>query len=635
MRNRAATFREIASFHRTVRAPVPRTLLAISVALATIVSAAASAAPANTMPFSQVRKGMHGYGETVFDGTRLERFDVEITGVLQNIGPGQDLILAKVSGPVVDRAGVIAGMSGSPIYIDGKVIGALAYSWQFAKEAIAGITPIDEMLKIAQVDVKPAGGFVAATPRMTGGEFLKAIVEHKTSEKFELMMSSMTGATPASAIAGARPIAVPLSMSSFAPDTLGRFGKYLDPLGFMPVPSGASSTSASSNTVSSTTNASKQFAAGDAIGAVLLRGDFNVAATGTVTYVDGDRVYAFGHPFLDMGEVAFPMAKSEIVGVLPSLASSFKFSNTGAVVGAFRQDRAVGIMGMMGETADMIPVDLEVEGSGPAQKYHVDVLRHSQLTPLILAMAADTVVAGAQRAAGERTVLLESEIKLKGFSEPIVLHEGWAGAQARQAIPSYIAVVAGYVMSNEFRPADIESVKIHFRHTDDLKIAKIVEASLEMPSKGRVHAGDVVKVRAVLKPFRGDAFTDTFDVTIPDDQAAGTAYLLVGSGSVLNQVDFMLVPPDPRSLDQVIAVLRRLRPSTELTLGLYEPTDGAVTAGVYLPNLPPTMRAIVSSDTSNGSQAPVRYHASQHLAHPLGYIVDGVVKIDLDVKPAI
>ena len=404
------------------------------------------------------------------------------------------------------------------------------------------------------------------------------------------MMSGLAGASPAASLGGAKPIAVPLSMSSFAPDTLGRFGKYLDPMGFMPVPAGASSTS--------TTNAipaAKEFAAGDAIGAVLLRGDFNVAATGTVTYIDGDRVYAFGHPFLDMGVVAFPMAKSEIVGVMPSLASSFKFANTGAVVGAFRQDRAVGIMGVM-EKADMIPVDLEVEGSGVAQKYHVDVLRHSQLTPLILAMAADTVVASAQRAAGERTVMLESEIRIKGYPEPIVLREGWAGAQARQAIPSYLAVVAGYVMSNEFHSADIESVKIHFRHTDDLKIAKMLEASLEMPSTGRVHAGDTVKVRAVLKPYRGEAFVDTFEVKIPDDQAAGTAYLLVGSGSVLNQVDFMLVPPDPRSLDQVIAVLRRLRPSTQLTLGLYEQTDGAVTAGVYLPNLPPTMRAIVSSE---------------------------------------
>jgi hypothetical protein len=629
--NRQPTTREAQKYVKStaVRARVQRTVLALSLVLVAGLSTVASAST-STMPFSQVRKGMHGYGETVFDGTKLERFDVEITGVLQNIGPGQDLILAKVSGPVIDRAGVIAGMSGSPIYIDGKVIGALSYSWQFAKEAIAGITPIDEMLKIAEVDGGPAGAMLAATPRMSGAEFLQAIIEHKTTEKFESMMSSMTGASPASAVAGARPIAVPLSMSSFSPDTLGRFGKYLDPMGFMPVPAGASSTS----TAKTNTPASKEFAAGDAIGAVLLRGDFNVAATGTVTYIDGDRVYAFGHPFLDMGQVAFPMAKSEIVGVLPSLASSFKFANTGAVVGAFRQDRAVGIMGVMGEKADMIPVDLEVEGSGPAQKYHVDVLRHSQLTPLILAMAADTVVANSQRAAGERTVMLESEIKLKGFSEPITLREGWAGAQARQAIPSYLAVVAGYVMSNEFHAADIESVKIHFRHTDDLKIAKILEASLEMPDRGRVHAGDVVKVRAVLKPFRGEAFVDTFEVTVPDNQAAGTAYLLVGSGSVINQIDFMLIPPDPRSLGQVIDVLRRLRPSTELTLGLYEPTDGAVTAGVYLPNLPPTMRAIVSSDTSNGPQAPVRYHASQHIAHPLGYIVDGVVKIDLDVKPA-
>src|SRR5258708_22694176 len=433
------------------------------------------------MPFSQIRKGMHGYGETVFDGTRLERFDVEITGVLQNIAPGQDLILAKVSGPVIDRGGVIEGMSGSPIYIDGKVIGALAYSWQFAKEAIAGITPIDEMLKIAQVDGGPAGAMIAATPRMSGNEFLQALVEHKTTEKFETMMSSLTGASPASSVGGAKPIAVPLSMSSFSADTLGRFGKYLDPLGFMPVPAGASSTSKTTNTP-----ASKEFAAGDAIGAVLLRGDFNVAATGTVTYIDGDRVYAFGHPFLDMGVVAFPMAKSEIVGVMPSLASSFKFANTGSVVGAFRQDRAVGIMGVMGEKADMIPVDIEVEGSGPAQKYHVDVLRHSQLTPLILAMAADTVVANSQRAAGERTVMLESEIKIKGYPEPVVLREGWAGAQARQAIPSYLAVVAGYVMSNEFHTADIEAVKIHFRHTDDLKLAKILEPSPEMASIGLI-----------------------------------------------------------------------------------------------------------------------------------------------------
>jgi SpoIVB peptidase S55 len=589
---------------------------------------ALSAAAQQTMPLSQIRKGMRGYGVTVFEGTRLDRFDVEILGVLNNIGPGQDLILAKIDSPTVQRAGVIAGMSGSPIYIDGKVIGALAYSWQFSKEPVAGITPIEQMLKIAESGGGHTGELTAA--RMSAGDFLKAMSNGKTEELFAKMQSGVAGASPASTMSGARPIAVPLSLSSFAPETITRFAPWLDAMGFVAVPSGSTSTSTAAPAAASAT----PFQPGDAVGAVLINGDFNVAATGTVTVVDGDQIYAFGHPFLDMGEVSFPMAKSEIVAVMPSLASSFKFGNTGAIVGAFKQDRANGIMGTVGKSADMIPIDLTVDGSGPVKNYHVNIVRHTQLSPLILAMAADSVVANAQRAAGERTVMLESEIKLKGFAQPIVLHEGWAGAQARQAIPAYLAIVAGYLMSNEFRPADIESVKLHLRHDDGLKIAKLLEASIDTPTK-RIAPGDTVKVRTLLKPFRGEAFTETFDVKIPDSQAPGPAYLLVGSGSLMNQIDFSLVPPDPRTLEQVLAVLQRLRPSTDLTLGLYSSSDGAVTAGVYLPDLPPTMRAVVAGDTSNGAQAAVKYHPAAHQARPLGYIVDGALKIELDIKPTI
>jgi hypothetical protein len=615
----------------------------ITVALAALIAVSAFAQP--TMPVSQIHKGMRGYGVTVFEGTKLERFDVEILGVLNNIGPGQDLILAKVDSPVVQRAGVIAGMSGSPIYIDGKVIGALAYSWQFAKEPVAGITPIDQMLKIAQA----GGGSGSEIPaaRMSAGDFLKAVTEHKTDEVFTKMMSGLAGATPASTMSGAKPIAVPLSMSSFAPETVTRFSPWLGSMGFVAVPSGSSASGSQTPAAAAQPAAAQPAAAqpaaaqnanfqpGDAIGAVLLNGDFNVAATGTVTVVDGKQIYAFGHPFLDMGEVSFPMAKSEIVTVMPSLSSSFKFANTGEIVGAFRQDRANGILGTVGTHSDLIPIELTVDGSGPAKTYHVGIVRHSQLSPLILAMAADTVVANAQRAAGERTVLLESEIQLKGFAQPIVLHEGWAGAQARQAIPSYLAVVAGYLMSNEFRQADIEKITLHLHHDDGLKVAKLLQASVDTPDKGHFNPGDTVKVHTLLKPFRGEPFTETFEVKIPDNQPAGPAYLLVGSGSLMNQIDFTLVPPDPRTLEQVLAVLERLRPSTDLTLGLYSPSDGAVTAGVYLPDLPPTMRAVVNGDTSNGAQAPVKYHPAAHVARSLGYIVDGSLKVDLDIKPTI
>src|SRR5438445_5550501 len=532
---------------------VERRLLAISLSILTVLIAATLAA--DTMPLSQIQKGMRGYGVTVFEGNRLEKFDVAIVGVRHNSGPRQDLILAKVDSPMVQRAGVVAGMSGSPVYIDGKVIGALAYSWQFAKEPVAGITTFAEMPKMAALGRNTGAVVVAASPRMAGGEFTGAMANPKTTELFGNLESGFMNASPA----GVKPIAIPLSLSSFAPETISRFSNVLDAMGFVAVPSG-------SNGAQPPAAVEAEFRPGDAIGAVLLNGDFNVAATGTVTFIDGNRIYAFGHPFLDIGEVSFPMAKSEIVTVMPSLASSFKFASTGQVVGAFRQDRSTGIMGMVGDNADMIPIDVTVDGSGLSQSYHVNIVRHSLLSPLILAMAADSVVANAQRAAGERTVLLDSEIKLKGFQEPIHLRDGWAGAQARQAIPAYLAVVAGYVMSNEFRAAEIERVRIVVRHDDQLKIARLVEAALETPTKGRISPGDTVKVRTVLKAYRGEPFVEIFDVKIPDNQPPGNAYLLVGSGSLANQIDFSLVPPDPRNLEQVIVVLLRLRRSSDFTI---------------------------------------------------------------------
>lgn len=610
------------------RAPVQIRVRKLIPTICSLFLFAAAAVAGPIMTVDQVRKGMKGYGLTVFEGNKVEKFDVEIIGVLHNIGPDQDIILANVDSAVVRRAGVIAGMSGSPIYIDGKLLGALAYGWQFSKEPIAGITPIQQMLKIADAG-RSSGALEAATPRATTTEFLQAMASAKPEAVFEKIATSFGATRMSTGLSGARPIAVPLSLSSFAPETVQRFGQYLDQMGFVAVPAGTSSGS------DTTAQAEKRaFAPGDPVGAVLLSGDFNVAATGTVTHVDGDKVYAFGHPFLDMGQVSFPMAQSEIVTVMPSLASSFKVANTGHIIGALEQDRQSGIMGVVGATANTIPVTLTVDGSGPARTYHVDVVRHSQLSPLILAMAADTVIANAQRGAGERTVMLDSEIDMKG-RPPILLREGWAGAQARGAIPAYLAVVSGYLMSNEFTDAKIESVKLHLHHDDQLRIAKLMDASIIPPESGRISPGDTVKVRATLKPFRGEPFTETFDVKVPESQSPGSAYMLIGSGTALNQVDFTLVPPDPRDLDQVLAVLKRLRPSTDLTIGLYSSGEGAVTAGVFLPTLPPTMNAVVSGDTTNAAQAPVRYYASEHQARPLGYIVDGALKIDLDIKPQI
>lgn len=591
------------------------------VLLAVCLSASAAFA-SDIMPLSQVQKGMRGYGLTVFDGRNIEKFDVEILGVLHNSGPRQDLILAKVDAPEVRRSGIIAGMSGSPIYIDGKLVGALAYSWQFASEPIAGVTPIEEMLRIGSSN--GGGATPAVAPRQTAASFLSTVVERQPAKALEALFKNSPLA--ASTTSGVSPIAIPVSFSRFAPQTVDRFGSFFESMNFIAVPSGSASTSESSG-------GPKSFRPGDAIGAVLIDGDFSVAATGTVTYVDGDRVFAFGHPFLDMGEISFPMATADVVTVLPNLARSFKFANKGEVVGALTQDRFAGIMGKIGANADMIPVEVTVDGTGEPQTYHVRVVRNAQLSPMMIAMAADSVVSSAQRAAGERTVVLDSEIDVDGLP-PIKLHDGWAGADARAAIPAYLAIVSNYLMSNEFHAAEIRAVKIRLHHDDQVRTAKIQEATLEMPPSGEIHPGDDIKVRTLLKPYRGEAFSETFEVHVPETMKPGSdAYLFVGSGAVLNQLDFGLVPPDPQTLEQVVDVIERLHSSTDLMVGLYSQSPGAVAAGVYMPNLPPSIAAVVENDSSNSSRTSVRYHAEEKIGRPLSYIIDGATKIDLHISP--
>jgi hypothetical protein len=327
------------------------------------------------------------------------------------------------------------------------------------------------------------------------------------------------------------------------------------------------------------------------------------------------------------------MAKSEVVSVLPSIARSFKFANSGEVVGAFREDRAAGIMGLVGPAATTIPVELTLEGSRGTETYRVELAKHPMLSPLLLAMVADSVVAVAQRAAGERTVMLESEIEVEGLEHPIRLRDGWAGAEARQSIPVYLAVMSGYLLSNEFTDAPIRSIKLRLRHDDGLRMATLAQASLEPPADGEINPGDTLRVRALLRPYRGEAFTETFEIRVPDGAKPGAGYLFVGSGRVANRLDFSLVPPDPQSLPQVVDVIERLRSSTDLTVALYGASEGIVSAGVYHPQLPPSMQAVVTGDSSNSASAPVKVDSSVETKRTLDYVVDGAVRIDLQIRP--
>jgi hypothetical protein len=594
---------------------------AIAFAAALTLSVSSLAAETALMPLSDVKKGMRGHGLTVFEGSRIEKFEVEILGVLRNVSPGQNLILARVDSEPVKTTGIIAGMSGSPVIVDGKVIGALAYAWQFSKDSIAGITPIDDMLALEHRGAK-ASDTVGVT--MSSNEVLQALATRQHVALFDRMMKA---AVPQrmSAVSGATPISIPLSMGSFDASTVARFGSFFEASGFLAAPSGQSAATKSAPSAS-------PFVPGDAVAAVLVDGDFSMAATGTVTHVSGKNVLGFGHPFLDMGTIDFPMAKAEVVAVLPNLARSFKFSNTGEIVGALTQDRAAGILGSVGATASMIPVELWIDGAENDETYKFRVADHAQLMPVLLAMAVDSVIAGRERAQGERSVVMEADITLSS-REPLQLREAWAGSDVRQAIPAYLGLVSNYLLSNEYRKTEIEGVKIRLRHDDSLRIAKVLDASILNPAPNGFRPGDKVRVNARLKPFRGEVINEILEITIPESQKSGETYLLLGGGGAFNQIEFMMSPPDPRSFDQVISTIQRLRPSRELNAALFAQSDGVVAAGVLHPDLPPSMQAVVSNDSSNSTSYAVKYKALDRASKPLDFVVDGIVRIDLPIRP--
>jgi hypothetical protein len=573
------------------------------------------------MPLGEVKKGMTGYGLSVFDGSDVERFDVEILGVLENIGPDHSLILARIDSELLRDSGVIAGMSGSPVYIDGRLIGALAYSWMFATSPIAGITPIEQMLGIERHARSSLAGPVIEA---TAGEIFDALA----SQDLQAMQAIFDQIVPAMAMnrGGATPISIPLSMAQFDPGTLARFGPWLEAANFLPVPMGSSGGGAAGESTG------RILAPGDAVAAVLVDGAFSLAATGTVTHVDGNELYGFGHPFLHMGAIDFPMASADVVTVMPSLASSFKLSNMGPIVGTLTQDRLPGVYGRLGQEAKTVPLKFSLDSAAGLRDYDLRVVDHPTLFPLILAMVADSIVANAQRGGGERTVMMEAVIHLKD-REPIHISEGFTGSSARQAIPIYLAVVSGYLISNEFSDMKLDRIDVRLRHDDEPRVAKLVDARVETPENGRIRPGDTIRVRTQLKPFRGEAFHHTIEIPLPESLQPGPLYLFVGSGSALTRLEFMLVPPSPQSVSQVVKVVERLRPSTELRVSAYALSDGAVVGGVYLPELPPTMHLVTVEEKGAIGGSPVKYHPVSHNAHSFDQIISGAHRIDLKVDP--
>ena len=588
-------------------------------------------------PVDELREGMRGVGRTVFHGTTIEEFDVEILGVLKNSGPKQDMILARLSGGPLAQTGVMQGMSGSPVYIDGRLLGAVAFGFASSLEPIAGIQPISQMVSIldqpdgleraalADLPTLPAEGVRSYMNRVmtgsAGGNFAESY----------LLPRAWTQSAAAAAIesTGLQPIRTPLSISGVSPVAAREFSGLFEAFGFTSAQGGGTGSAASLAGV-----AGGEILPGASISAELVRGDISVSANGTVTHVDGDKVYAFGHPFQSTGPTDLPMSRGYVISLLPSRVSSFKMAVPLDIVGNFQQDRSTGIFGRLGGTASMIPVSVDVQTSrNGVERYEYEVIDDRFMTPLMMNMTLFSLILATERSLGDLTLEINGTINLQG-GEAVAVDSAFAGA-LNAPVQATLATVApiSYLLSGGFEGLEIESVELTVKSTDRRRSAHLDAVSID---RTEVRAGDSVMLEARLRTLDGNAFVERYPVVIPQGLAPGRVLLVIGDGVTMTASDLERAPSAaPHDLGQVIRELNDLRKTDRLYVKVFSTNPGAVIDGEELPSLPPSMIALLNTErssdqhTSGTSVSPV----SEFELEPSDLVIQGQRSLRLMIIP--
>jgi hypothetical protein len=592
------------------------------------------------MAVGEIRPGMVGIGRTVFDGTRVEEFKVNILGVLENvIGTRRNLILARLQGGPLANTGVIAGMSGSPVYVDGRLIGAVSYALgQFSKEPIAGITPIAEMTDATSFtdernNVRPAAARVRIEFPLTRENlttaFRKALnwnrpfADRPEDARF---LGDGSVATRAGLALGTllRPISTPLVMSGFEPDLADMLGTAFRDQGFVPAGGGATSLRLGEQPFEG------PLKPGDAVGVMLVNGDMQLGATGTVTHVEDDRVYAFGHPLYNLGPTAFPMTRAYVYTVLPSLFSSMKLSTTGEVIGSFLQDRAVAIAGRLGPGPKMIPVTITLESDrAPKRTFHFELANDQMFTPLMASATISSTLASYERQYGTATFYVRGTARVNKH-EAVAFDNVFSGDQPSIGAATSVAAPIAALLGNDYEKVSIDSVDLAIGSTEETKTAILERVWLD---DQRPRAGRTVPLKVLLRTRRGEELLRTVPIEIPSN-ASGTLSVLVADGNRLGQIEQREArSQQPRNVDQMIRMLNRGRRGSTLYVKLLGSDPGAVVSGESLTALPPSVLGVLEADRSTGSFSPLSNATLGEWELPTDHVVSGSRTLSIVVSP--
>lgn len=560
-------------------------------------------------PVDKVKPGMRAVGYTVFSGGEPKKFDLEILGVLKGFpNPQQSAVLSKLLGDELNHTGVFQGMSGSPVYIDGKLLGAVAFGYQFAKDPIAGITPIQHMIEV--FEEKPGGdgkNQQSSQPGQPRQMSFSEISFNENSREFADFVKSVSGAGVSGAQAVSAPsgsqvltrIATPLAITGVSPEVIARFEPIFRSWGFAPV-AGAAGVAGISELKKADANTLKP---GSTIVVPLVRGDYSLAAAGTVTYRDGNRIYAFGHPFLSLGVSEFPMHEGEVVTVMSSSATSFKMSIPTAMVGTLRGDRSPGIYGELGVSPRMIPVEINLKTSrGENRKYQFDMVADRFLTPILMQMTMLSTIASTERVIGDSTLQIRGRIKLKG--QPDVELENRLSSSFNVPLAAAFATSQpiSALLNSGFKDLQFEKLVYDITSRDARNTGHLDRLWV---NSTEVRPGEKIEIQAFARTEGGGEYVERIPLEIPKDIPSGQLQIIVGDGGSI-QASEPRAGINPKSLDQLVRELNKIRKSDRLYVRLARAESGAVIKNEEMPSLPPSVLATLGSDRTIGGYSLTR-----------------------------
>jgi len=584
------------------------------------------------MPLEQVRPGMKGYGMSVFQGTKPERFEVEVLGTLDGMpNPKQSIVIARLSGPLVDRTGVFAGMSGSPVYIDGQLVGAVAYAFPFAKEPIAGITPIKYMIDIFEQGQKEE-------PRSSQHISFKTLIGQSSGSSVDALPALPTAQLGIQAATSGGlapyvgqtiiPIATPVTFTGISQNVVDTFAGDLRKIGIQPV-AGVGGGSSLGPMVAATENT---LAPGSSVSVQLVRGDFTIDAAGTVTYRDNGRIYAFGHPFLSSGATSWPMAESSIVTVVPNLNNSFKLSAAGDLVGSINQDRATGVYGKLGEKPRMVPVRLTVHTSrNKTESYTFEIVSDPFLTPLLTRITMFSAIAATERQVGNQTIKINGNISINGQSDIKLDNSFTSPSGAALLAVNAVAQPLAVLFNSGFNALDLREINVDVTSADSRSSGSLNRLWID---KTEVHRGEAIEMQAFARNDNGSEFVERIPLVIPADSPIGPLVIIVGDGASLNQADRTQPAADfaPRDLSQLVRAINKLKRNNRLYVRVMRAGTGAIVNNEEMPVLPPSMLATLGSNRTSGGYTPLSVATlAEHELPPSQFIISGQQMITINV----